>query len=349
MAMHSKIYAVFRFLGRQPRHLATLYIVTFEVTAALIALAVISNLFSIPDDLINFPVAALVTLFVATPITLLVQNLVIELNKSKRMLKALVREVVVARDEAQRSNHSKSQFLANLSHELRTPLNSVVGFAQLLKKQSFGPIGDARYRGYIDDIITGGEHLLDLINDILVLSKIESGMAAPDESGEVDVGEVILDAVHMITPMADRRQVSLGITGRPEGLLLMMSERMLRQIMLNILSNAVKFTEAEGLVRVSVEHRPTGELAILVHDTGVGMTAEEIEIALTPFGQVANRATMAQPEQGTGLGLPLVKAMMELHKGTLYIDSVPNDGTIIVLLFPGRMVIEAPRMQRASA
>ncbi|MGV8996568.1 MAG: sensor histidine kinase [Parvibaculaceae bacterium] len=349
MAIRSDVLGVMKFLGRQPRHMATLYVILFVEAFVLITTAVVAHLTFARLDHVSYLTAGIVALLVALPITIFVQNLVLELRDSKRMLKALVKEVVVARDEAQRSNHFKSQFLANLSHELRTPLNSIVGFSQLLTKQAFGPLGDARYRGYVDDILMGGEHMLDLINDILALSKMESGMAAVEDVDETDVGDVILEAIHLLMPMADRHQVSLGVTGATDGISLLMSERMLRQILLNILSNAVKFTESDGCVRVSLDHRPTGELAILVHDTGVGMTPEEVEIALTPFGQVANRATEAQPEQGTGLGLPLVKAMMGLHKGTMRIDSVPNDGTIIVLLFPGNLVSVSPRLQRISA
>ena len=337
------------FIGRRSRLLATALVVAVALVLAVAFATTLGLLFTHRFDPVLLVIAAIVTVTVATPIVFYAQIVIRQLRDMQRMLKALVEEIVVARDEAQRSDHFKSQFLANLSHELRTPLNSIVGFAQLLHKQAFGPIGEARYRDYIDDIIMGGEHMLDLINDILALSKIESGMVSGEDVGEVDVGEIIEEAVHLMTPMADRRRVSLGITGATAGVSLLMSERMLRQIMLNILSNAVKFTQAEGFVRVSVDHRPTGELAILVHDTGVGMTPEEIVIALTPFGQVHNKATAARSEQGTGLGLPLVKAMMGLQEGTLGIDSVPNDGTIIVLLFPARIVTEAPHLQRASA
>jgi signal transduction histidine kinase len=239
--------------------------------------------------------------------------------------------------------------LDNLSHELRTPLNSIIGFSQLLQKQSFGPLGDARYLGYANDINLGGQHLLDLINDILALSKIESGSVVADEYAETNIDDVISDVLHLLMPLADQRGVSLEVSGPMAGTAIVVSERMLRQILLNVLSNALKFTDRDGLVRIMVETRREGDLVVLVHDTGVGMNEEEISIALTPFGQVPNRADARGNPQGTGLGLPLVKAMMELQQGTVQIDSVPGDGTIVSLVFPASRVRLLPLLRRANS
>lgn len=339
---------VMNFLGRQPRPVATFYVVVFVVMLSLLTTNLVARFTLAPVDSTTYLTAALVMFFVSLPITIFVQNLVRELRSSERMLKALVQEVVDARDEALRANSFKSQFLANLSHELRTPLNSIIGFSQLLNKQTHGPLGDARYLGYINDINLGGQHLLDLVNDILALAKLESGTAVADDQAETSVGEVVSDAIHLMMPLAERKGVSLGTTGAEADCKLMIGERMLRQIILNILSNAIKFTGEGGLVRLSVENLANGDLVIRVHDTGVGMSKEDIMVALTPFGQVANRNLDISREQGTGLGLPLVKAMMELQHGELSFDSLPGDGTIVSLLFPANRVLRGQALRRIN-
>ncbi|HEY4344261.1 MAG TPA: HAMP domain-containing sensor histidine kinase [Parvibaculum sp.] len=290
-------------------------------------------------------ITAVVTIAVATPIIFYAQNVIRQLRDTQRMQRALLTEVVHARDEAQQANAFKSRFLANLSHELRTPLNSIIGFSSLLEEQAFGPLGDARYLGYIKDISLGGTHLLDLINDILALSKMEAGATTPDNDDESDVDEVIFACMRMVQPLAQARSVRIETKGAAnKGLVV--SERMLRQILLNILSNAVKFTLSGGLVRLSVETRPGGALAILIADSGVGMSDEDIGVALTPFGQIHNDAVGSQ--EGTGLGLPLVKAMMALHGGLLQIDSAPGEGTVVSLLFPPNRVVISSPLQRIS-
>lgn len=299
-----------------------------------------------PVDAKTFVVAGLVTLAVSAPIIAMAQRLINRISSSRIMLKALVNEVVIARDEALRANSFKSQFLANLSHELRTPLNAIIGFSQLLEKQTHGPLGDARYLGYIGDINLGSQHLLDLVNDILALAKLESGTATADDHAEAEVDEIVSDAMHLMMPIAERRGVSLGMTGAPADCKLVIGERMLRQIILNILSNAIKFTAEGGIVRLSAENHVNGDFSLHIHDTGVGMSREDIMVALTPFGQVRNQNPHISQEQGTGLGLSLVKAMMELQQGELIIDSLPGDGTIVSLTFPAVRVLRSssPRL-----
>lgn len=347
--MRETVTSTITFLSRQPRFAAAGYVVTFVILLAVSLSAVIGQFIDGPSGVKFLLTVGIVTFVITGPAVLFAQSLVRDLRNSQSMLKALVTEVVGARDEAIRANHFKSEFLNNLSHELRTPLNSIIGFSQLLQKQSFGPLGDARYLGYVNDINLGGQHLLDLINDILALSKIESGSAVADEYVETNVDDVISDALHILMPLADQRGVSLEVAGPMADAAIVVSERMLRQILLNVLSNALKFTDRDGLVRIMVETRREGDLVVLVHDTGVGMSEEEISIALTPFGQVPNRADARGNPQGTGLGLPLVKAMMELQQGTVQIDSVPDDGTIVRLVFPASRVRAVPQLRRVNS
>ena len=343
--MRPRIKDISKFLGQRHPVVALTYVVSFVLIYALGSYFIVAEILSAQLDVKAFMVAGIVTLLVAAPVIAMAQDLMIKMYSSRLMLKALVNEVVVARDDALRANSFKSQFMANLSHELRTPLNSIIGFSQLLAKQTYGPLGDARYLGFIEDINLGGQHLLDLVNDILALAKLESGIAVADDHAEADVGDVVSDVLHLMLPLAERQGVSLGTTGAEADCRLVISERMLRQIVLNILSNAIKFTEAGGIVRLSVEHDANGDLAIRIHDTGVGMSTEDITVALTPFGQVARRNPDHSQEQGTGLGLPMVKAMMELQQGAMHIDSLPGEGTIVSLVFPaGRVLREgAPR------
>lgn len=337
-----------RFLERQSPAAALAYFVPIVLFLALGTHWLIARSIGMPIDVRTFVVAGLVTLLISSPLIAGAQKLINRLGSSQAMMKALVKEVVVARDQALRANSFKSQFLANLSHELRTPLNAIIGFAQLLERQSHGPLGDARYLDYIGDINLGGQHMLDLVNDVLALAKLESGTAVTDDNAETDVRGVVSDVVHLMLPLAERKGISLGTTGAEADCKLMIGERMLRQMVLNIVSNAIKFTEAGGIVRISVENRTDGALAIRVHDTGIGMSKDDLMIALTPFGQVTRRNPGHSQEQGTGLGLPLVKAMMDLHQGVMQIDSVPGEGTIVSLGFPADRVLPGQMLRRAN-
>ncbi len=343
--MLKSVKALLKFLERQSPALALAYVVAGVLFLALSTHWLFASALGAPVDAKTLVIAGLVTLVVSAPIVAMAQGLINRISSSRIMLKALVNEVVVARDDALRANSFKSQFLANLSHELRTPLNAIIGFSQLLEKQTHGPLGDARYLGYIGDINLGGQHLLDLVNDILALAKLESGTATADDHTETEVDEVVSDALHLMMPIAARRGVSLGLTGAPADCKLVIGERMLRQIILNILSNAIKFTAEGGIVRLSAENHTNGDFSLRFHDTGVGMSKEDIMVALTPFGQVRNQNPHLSQDQGTGLGLPLVKAMMELQQGELIIDSLPGDGTIVSLNFPASRVLRTSSLR----
>jgi PAS domain S-box-containing protein len=247
---------------------------------------------------------------------------------ARRRAEESVRE---AKEQAEVASRAKSELLANMSHELRTPLNAIIGFSQTILEEYFGPIGNEKYREYIGDINASGSHLLDLINDILDVSAVEAGrMELHDET--LDVAEICDSAIRILATKAQERHVTM--TGLREKTLpaLRADRRRLKQIFLNLLSNAVKFTPEDGSVTCDAWLAGDGWLAVVVADTGIGMDEAGIAKALTLFGQVDS--SLSRSHEGTGLGLPLTKGLMELHGGTLSVESRPNAGTRIVLRFP---------------
>jgi two-component system cell cycle sensor histidine kinase PleC len=277
-----------------------------------------------------------VTVVVATPIIVYAQLIIRQLGASRRTLKHMTERLAVAVDAAEQANVAKSEFLANMSHELRTPLNAIIGFSDMIQAETFGAVGNARYIEYLKDIGKSGHHLLGIINSILDLSKIEAGRASVQDEEEFNVAAVLDASLRMMRPLADREKVALELAVEARDVRLVAVERMVCQILLNLLSNAVKFTPAGGRATLSAVRTPEGGLLVAVADTGFGMTQNEIKIALTPFGQIQN--AQSRKHAGTGLGLPLAKAMMELHGGSLRIVSAPRQGTTVSLLFPPERV-----------
>jgi signal transduction histidine kinase len=253
--------------------------------------------------------------------------------KERERLKSELVEQRIATSGAEAANKVKSEFLANMSHELRTPLNAILGFSEVIKSELFGPLGHPRYREYADDVHKSGAHLLDLINDILDLSKIDAGRMELRES-VFSVSEVVSEAVLMVRDKA-RGHCNLEVT-LDEGLpAIRADKRLLKQVLLNLLSNAIKFTLKDGRVVVCASQDVNG-VTIQVADTGIGMEALELEVAFSHYGQVESR--IARGHEGTGLGLPIARALMELHGGELIAQSAKGIGTTLTLRLPAARI-----------
>jgi signal transduction histidine kinase len=253
-----------------------------------------------------------------------------EIESNRDALRVNAAELTAALKTAEASNETKARFLANMSHELRTPLNAVVGFSDILRKESFGPLGHERYQEYATDISDAGAHLLHLVNDVLELSKADAGqLKLQDEI--VDLSGAISTCTRQVKRLAQNKDVQLSVELDANLPRLRIDAHRLQQILLNLLSNAVKFTPAGGKVSVSA-YVCAGGLAIAIADTGIGMRPEEIEEALKHFGQIDNKLT--RQHEGAGLGLPLAKSLVESHGGTLEITSEPDAGTRVSVVFP---------------
>jgi two-component system cell cycle sensor histidine kinase PleC len=234
--------------------------------------------------------------------------------------------------EAEAANRAKSEFLTNVSHELRTPLNAIIGFSEVMSQGMLGPIDNQKYLEYATDISNSGHHLLALINDILDLAKIEAGKLELREE-LIDVKNAVNSCFAIMKERAAVAEVQMKATV-PEGLpQLLVDELKIKQIIINMLSNAVKFTPRGGHIRVAAGIEE-GELVVRIADTGIGIAPDDIQKALDPFTQIDS--SMARRYEGTGLGLPLAKRLIELHGGTLGIESALGAGTCVTLTFPGR-------------
>jgi signal transduction histidine kinase len=241
-----------------------------------------------------------------------------------------------ARLLAEAASDAKSRFLALMSHELRTPLNAILGFSEVIARQSMGPV-PPRYAGYAKDIHDSGQILLALISDILDLAKAESGHLRLSEK-EIPLFEIVDSCVRLIAPRAEAQKVEVT-TALPEGVVLFVDPTKLRQTLLNLLTNAVKFTPEGGRVSVDAKLQQDGGLALRVTDSGIGIKPEEIPRALLPF----ERLEAAAQIEGTGLGLPLAKMLAELHDGLLELSSLPGRGTRATIHLPGHRVSRAAR------
>ncbi len=239
-----------------------------------------------------------------------------------------------AKRTAEDSNANKTDFLARISHEVRTPLNAILGFSQVIMAETFGPVGNARYAQYAKDIHASGQHVLSLVNDLLDLSKINSGKLEL-AFGSVDITSIVAECVSMIQPQATVGKIIVRSQLSSKLPPVVADDRSLRQILLNLLSNAIKFTEAGGQVIVSATFNDQGEVVIRVRDTGIGMNDDELKSAMEPFRQVPG----PRASGGTGLGLPLTKALVEANRASFSLVSERNKGTLAEIVFPSTRVL----------
>ena len=246
--------------------------------------------------------------------------------------------VLAARDEAERANKTKSEFLAGMSHELRTPLSAVIGFSEAIRTEMVGPIGNPKYVAYAKDINDSGCHLLELINDLLDMSKIESGHVELIEE-HVSIEELVGASISMVRQRAEAGGLTLESTV-PESAPNLYADRLkLKQVLINLLTNAVKFTPGGGTVRLDVIEDIDGGIEFRVSDTGIGMAPDEVLTALEQFGQVGG--SKPGHREGTGLGLPISKSLVELHGGRFEIESAPDEGTTVRVILPGQRVFDS--------
>ena len=248
----------------------------------------------------------------------------------EQQVQARTRELSTSMEKTKAASRAKSELMANMSHELRTPLNAIIGFSSTMKEQLFGPLNE-KYIEYAGDINSSGEHLLDLINDILDVSAIEAGKLELHEE-TLDIAKIIETSRRMVSGRAEKGRLALNASTDNATATLKADKRRLLQILLNLLSNAIKFTPAGGEVSISASLDDSNAHVFKVRDTGIGLDPDEVTKAMSAFGQV--ESSLVRNRDGVGLGLPLTQGLVELHGGTFIINSVKGQGTTVTVRFP---------------
>ncbi len=276
----------------------------------------------------------------------------LRLSQNRRFLVTTVMDITLrkqmeqslrlAKEQADAANRSKSTFLANMSHELRTPLNAIIGFSELMMKETFGPIGHDKYSEYLGDVHVSAGHLLGIINEVLDMSKIEAGRLDLSEE-EFDMHEIIVSVCRMMSSRIFANNIELRFDEQSAHIIVKADYRLIRQVLINLITNAIKFSHNGGVIAVGLALDDGGGCLISVKDQGIGIKHDKIKQAMEPFGQVSDSAdTRSINEQGTGLGLPLAKAMVEMHDGTFGIESEFGAGTTVLFALPASRVLPYP-------
>ena len=284
--------------------------------------------------------------FIAKPLNWLILNhrirYMLRAARAFNELRQNQERLRTAKEEAEAANRAKSEFLTNMSHELRTPLTAIIGFSSMMNGQLAGPLG-TQYLEYTKIIVESGTHLLAIINDILDVARAETGRLKLSEE-EVDIADIVSLSAGMIRTLAEKAEVECSFEVADDLPLFWGDPTKMRQILINLLTNAIKFTPAGGEVRLTAKQEQNGAINFLIKDTGIGIPADKMAIALAPFGQVDS--SLARRYDGVGLGLPLTKRLLELHNGTLEIISEPGRGTEVTALLPPARSRQDQRRQR---
>jgi signal transduction histidine kinase len=257
------------------------------------------------------------------------------LARAYQGMSALAQDLRIAKNAADAASEAKSRFLATMSHELRTPLNAVIGFSEIIASEAFGSVGNPAYRGYATDILVAGRHMLELVNDVLTMARLDAGRYELDLA-PMNLHDAVDKTVTIFRGTTAFEKREIRVTGTPSWSWLLADERAVRQVLLNLLSNAAKFSDSDKPIEVRYETSSGGEIMISVIDQGIGMAPDQVSEATRPFYQADSR--LSRKYEGTGLGLSIVSGLVECHGGRLVIESHPDVGSRVSVAFPPQAI-----------